>query len=213
MQTANTEGAPLEPQTAPRGPTLSFMQQRRSKGRQGKGRVVRWSETPRWNIDRCTRLAYVIVIRSSSMELLVHLVVLVGYSCCIASVAWRIARYIEPGRWRLLAFSPLFVANTIPSMLFCRERGLEAILYYYAVTNYLWLVNCKLLALALNRGPVAMYRDQPGMFAWLLVFPINVASHHAAKNCVDHSLQAMLQRLAATALGRAIVECVMESEI
>ena len=136
-----------------------------------------------------------------------HLVALVGYSCCIASGAWRIARCVEPGRWRLLAFCPLFVANVVPSMLFSRERGLEAVLYYYAVTNYLWLSNCKLLALALNRGPVAMYRGRPAMFTWLLMLPVNVTSQHAAKNCVDHSFQAMLQRLAATALGRSAIEC------
>lgn len=118
------------------------------------------------------------------MELLLRLAALLLYSVVVSASCWIVAG-LRPGATRLLASAPLFAVSVIPTTLFDRQRNSEAVLYYYCVLNYLWLVNCKILALSLNRGPLVGYRHRPLLFTWLLIFPINVKSSTAEQKCEE----------------------------
>eukprot|EP00210_Caulerpa_lentillifera_P006781 g6480.t1 len=107
-----------------------------------------------------------------------RLVLLFSVSCFISFWCWFIVRPLRPSVHRFVTAFPVFVFTLIPATLFIKDSRNESILYYYCVTNYLWLLNLKLTALVLDRGPLVAFFHRPLLFSWVLLFPINVEAHN-----------------------------------
>lgn len=110
-----------------------------------------------------------------------RLTILFCVSCVISLWCWFFVRPLRSSLHRLLSALPVVALTSIPATLFYRDSTNESVLYYYCVTNYLWLLNLKLIALVLDRGPLIAFSARPLLFSWVLLFPINVEAHNGKK--------------------------------